>query len=58
MTILIKVNNKKISKKKAIEQFGAARIEARINEAIEAYYDDPLELCTWMDGMEIIISQN
>lgn len=57
MTIIIKVNNKKISKKKAVEQFGAKKVEARIKETVDAYYDDPLEVCTWMDGMEIIILQ-
>lgn len=56
MKTTIKVNGKKISKKAAIEQYGKEKIENRIKEAIEAFHDDPYELCTWMDGMEIIIN--
>lgn len=55
MTITIKVNDKKISKKAAIETYGKEKIENRIAEAIEAHYEDPMELSTWMDGMEIIV---
>lgn len=57
MKTTIKVNGKKISKKAAIEQYGKERIETRIKESIEAYNEDPMELNTWMDGMEIIISR-
>lgn len=57
MKTTIKVNGKKISKKAAIEKFGKERIEARIKESIEAHYEDPMGLCTWMDGMEIIINE-
>lgn len=55
MRVEIRVNGKRISKKTAIEHYGKERIEARIKEAIESYLIDPLELCSWMDGMEIII---
>lgn len=57
MKTTIKLNGKKISKKAAVEKFGKERIESRIKESIEAYYEDPMELNTWMDGMEIIISE-
>lgn len=57
MKTTIKVNGKKISKKAAIEKFGKERVEARIKESIEAHYEDPMELCTWMDGMEIVINE-
>lgn len=57
MKVTIKVNGKKISKKAAIEKYGKERIENRINESIESYYEDPMQLNTWMDGMEIIVSR-
>lgn len=57
MRTTIKVNGKRISKKAAIEQYGKERIENRIKDAIESYYEDPMELCTWMDGMEIKVSE-
>lgn len=53
MKIEIRVNNKKISRKKAIEEYGKEIIKKRIQEAIDSYYDDPMELCSWMDGMTI-----
>ena len=57
MKTTIKVNGKKISKKKAVEDYGKERIEKRIQESIESYYEDPMELCTWMDGMEIVVTE-
>ena len=57
MKVTIKVNGKKISQKKAKELYGEARMKARIAEAKQAYSEDPMELNTWMDGMEIIISR-
>lgn len=53
MRVEIKVNGKKISKKAAFEKFGKERVENRIQEAIEEYYNDPYTLVDWMDGMAI-----
>lgn len=58
MKAIIKINGKKISKKQAAEIYGADRIENRIADAIEEFINDPLTLCTWADGMEIIISRD
>lgn len=57
MKVTIKVNGKRISKKAAEEKYGKERIAQRIKDAKDAYIEDPLELNTWMDGMEIIISR-
>ena len=57
MKITIKVNGKRISKKAAIEKYGKERIESRIAEAKKAFYEDPWELNTWMDGMEIKVAE-
>ena len=57
MKVTIKVNGKKISQKKAKELYGEERMKARIAEAKQAYAEDTMELNTWMDGMEIIISR-
>lgn len=51
------INNKKISKKEAIKIYGKEIIEKRIKEAVESYYHDPLTICSWMDGMEIKITE-
>ena len=56
MTTTIRLNGKKISRKKAEELFGKDRVERRINEAIEAYMEDPWEISSWMDGMEVVVS--
>ncbi len=53
MKTIIKLKGKKISKKKAIELFGKERIDNRIKEAKESFINDPYELNSWMDGMEI-----
>lgn len=55
MKITIKRGGKTISRKKAAEWIGEARLDARIREAKEAYRHDPLEEISWMDGMQIII---
>lgn len=55
MKVTIKVNGKRISKKAAEEKYGKEKIAQRIQDAKESYFEDPLELNTWMDGMEIII---
>lgn len=53
MKTIIKLNGKKISKKKAIELFGKERVEMRIKEAKESFMNDQYELNSWMDGMSI-----
>lgn len=56
MTTTIRLNGKKISRKKAEELFGKDRVERRVKEAIEAYMEDPWEISSWMDGMEVVVS--
>lgn len=51
--MIIKMNGKKISKKKAEEMIGKERLQQRIEEAKQAFREDPLEEISWMDGMEI-----
>nr|DAK12224.1 MAG TPA: hypothetical protein [Caudoviricetes sp.] len=53
MKTIIKLNGKKTSKKKAIELFGKEKVENRIKEAKESFMNDPYEINSWMDGMEI-----
>ena len=53
MKTIIKLKGKKISKKKAVELFGKERIDNRIKEAKESFMNDPYEINSWMDGMEI-----
>ena len=53
MKTIIKLNGKKISKKKAVELFGKEKVENRIKEAKESFMNDPYEINSWMDGMEI-----
>lgn len=53
MKTIIYLNDKKISKKKAEELIGKERLKQRIKDAIQSHYEDPYELCSWMDGMEI-----
>lgn len=57
MTVTIRMNGSKISKKAAAEKIGKERLEARIKEAKEGYFEDPFATASWMDGMEIIISE-
>lgn len=57
MKTTIKVNGKRISKKAAEERYGKERIAQRIAEAKQAFIEDPYELSSWMDGMEITISR-
>jgi hypothetical protein len=56
MKTTIKVNGKKISKKAAIEKYGKELIERRIKDAKEGFMNDPYEIQSWMDGMEISFS--
>lgn len=53
MKIEIRQDGKKISKKAAAEKIGKEMLEKRIQDAVEEFWEDPLTLCSWMDGMEI-----
>lgn len=53
MRTRIYLNGKRISKKKARELFGKEKVERRIEEAKESFMNDPYEINSWMDGMEI-----
>lgn len=53
MKVEIRVNGKKISRKKAIEEYGKERIKRRMQDAINSYYEDSMQLCSWMDGMSM-----
>lgn len=53
LKVEIRMGTKKISRKKAIELYGKEKIKKRTEEAIESYYDDPMELISWMDGMNM-----
>ena len=55
MRVEIRVNGKKISRKKANEEYGKERMDKRVIEAHKSHLEDPLELCSWMDGMSIRI---
>ena len=55
LKVVIKVNGKKISLKKAKELVGEKTMAERISEAKDAYWDDPFEPNVWMDGMRIIV---
>lgn len=56
MKTTITLNNKKISKKKAIELFGKESIERKIKEAKEAFINDPYELSSWYMGSKGMLS--
>lgn len=53
MRARIYLNGKRITKKKARELFGNEKVERRIEEAKESFMNDPYEINSWMDGMEI-----
>ena len=53
LKVEIRMGTKKISTKKAIELYGKERIKKRIDEAFESYYDDAMEIVSWMDGMSM-----
>lgn len=59
MKTTIKVNGKKISKKEAVERFGKDKVEERIQEAIEYFYEEAGcdDTSSWMDGMEIVVGK-
>lgn len=48
---------KKITKKAAVELFGAKELEKRIQETIEYFYEEAGcdNSLNWMDGLEIIV---
>ena len=48
MKTIIKLNGKKISKKKAVELFGKEKVENRIKEAKESFMNDPYEINSWI----------
>lgn len=56
MEIRYFVNGKEITEKEADKRFGEERMNERLEEAMQSYFEDPLELNTWMDGLEIKIS--
>lgn len=46
----IRANYKKVSKRQAIEMYGEEKVTRRLNEALEFYYEDSLQLVNWMDA--------
>lgn len=50
MRTIIELNGKKISKKAASEKFGKEELERMIQEAKEAFAEDPLEETSWWMG--------
>ncbi len=57
MRTRIEYKGKKITKKEAAELIGKERLEERIKDAKEGYYEDPFQTASWMDGMEIIVTE-
>ena len=57
MRTRIEYKGKKITKKEAAELIGEERLEERIKDAKEGYYEDPFQTASWMDGMEIIVTE-
>lgn len=57
MRVRIELNGSRITKKEAAELIGEERLEERIKEAKEGYYEDPFQTASWMDGMEIIVTE-
>ena len=53
MRTIITINGKRISMKKAEEQYGKERMKRRIEEAKETFREDPYVEISWMDGMNI-----
>lgn len=53
MKLEIRINGKKVSKKKAEELIGKEKLARRIEEAKETFMEDPFILNQWMDGMTI-----
>lgn len=57
MKVRIEMKGSKITKKEAAKLIGEERLEERIKDAKEGYYEDPFQTASWMDGMEIIITE-
>lgn len=57
MKVRIEMKGSKITKKEAAKLIGEERLEERIKEAKEGYYEDPFQIASWMDGMEIIVTE-
>lgn len=57
MNIRYFVNGKEITEKEADQRFGEERMNERLEDAMESYFEDPMTLNTWMDGLEIRISR-
>lgn len=56
MEIRYFVNGEEITEKEADKRFGEERMNERLEDAMESYFEDPMQLNTWMDGLEIKIS--
>lgn len=57
MRVRIELKGSKITKKEAIKMIGKERLDQRIKDAKECYIDDPFQTASWMDGMEIIVTE-
>lgn len=57
MRVRIELHGSRITKKEAVELIGEERLEERIKDAKEGYYEDPFQAASWMDGMEIIVTE-
>lgn len=59
MKTTIKINGKRISKKDAVARYGKERIENRIKEAIECFYEECGcdDTSSWIDGMTITVGR-
>jgi hypothetical protein len=57
MRVRIELKGSKITKKEAIEMIGKERFDQRIKDAKESYYEGPFQVVSWMDGMEIIVTE-
>lgn len=57
MKVRIEMKGSKITKKEAAKLIGEERLEERIKDAKEGYYEDPFQTASWMDGMEIIVTE-
>lgn len=54
MRTIIELNGKKMSKKAASEKFGKEELERMIQEAKEAFAEDPLEETSWWMGVGML----
>lgn len=57
MEIRYFLNGEEITEKEADKKFGEERMNERLEDAMESYFEDPMTLNTWMDGLEIRISR-